>query len=288
MLQTMILSIVVIPLVLGIVAALAANAAGSRKGAAIALLIPLFAAAALIGLDGWPAFPPVRSTHKFPYALAIGGVLFAIAALLHNRRSAALTALAALVSIALPLWWMGRTILANNLQKATVLAIITVLAVAGAAWQAARQPSVAPETHVLPQAFFATSIAAALVAIFGGYMGMAMFNGALAALSGGFLIITYIRHLRGEEAAFALPGGGALAFAWVALMGVAVTALSAPKASAAALVATTLTLVLTPLASLYGPRFASLPRAARPLANGLAAALPALAGIAIAALQFAG
>ncbi len=288
MLQTMILSIVVIPLVLGAVVALAANAAGGRRAAVIALLIPLFAAAALIGLDGWPAFPPVRAAHKFPYVLAIGGVLFGLAALVRRRRNAALTALVALISIALPLWWMGRTILANNPQKATVLAIIAVLAVAGAFWQAARQPSAAPETHVLPQAFFATSIAAALVAIFGGYMGMAMFNGALAALSGGFLLVTYIRYLRGEATAFALPGGAALAFGWVALMGVAVTALSAPKASAAALVTTTLTLVLTPLSNLYGPRLISLPYAARPLANGLIAALPALAGIAIAALQFAG
>lgn len=288
MLQTMILSIVVVPLVLGVVAALAANAAGGNRSAAIAFLIPLFATVALIGLEGWPAFPPVRAAHKLPYILALGAVAFVLVATFVRKANAWLAALAAAVAVALPAWWLGRTILANNPQKATVVAILFVVAVAGVFWRAAREPA-GPETEsVLPQAFFATSVAGALVAILGGYMGMAMFNGALAALSGGFVLVAYIRHLRGDATAFALPGAAAPAFAWTVFMGVLMTAISAPKASAAALVATVLTLALTPLAGWYGPRLAGAPHALRPLAAGLAAAVPALAGIAIAGLQFAG
>ncbi|MCX8997586.1 hypothetical protein NOF55_10755 [Rhizobiaceae bacterium BDR2-2] len=290
MLQTMILTIAVIPLALGVVAALVANAAGSRKAAAIAFLIPLFASAILIGIDGWPAFPPVRAAHKVPYVLAIGAVVFAVAALSVRKAHAGLTALAAAIAIALPAWWLGRNILANNSQKATVVAVLFVIAVVGVAWQALRRNTSAEmaQAQVLPQALFATSVAGAIVAILGGYMGMAMFNGALAALAGGFLLVTYIRYLRGDENAFRLPGGGALAFAWVAFAGVLVTAISAPKASSAALVATALTPALTPLAALYGPRMAHAPRALLPLITGLIAAVPALAGILIASLHFAG
>lgn len=284
MLQTFILSIVVVPLALGVVAALAAHAAGARKAAVLAFLVPLFAAVVLIGIDGWPAFPPVRSAHKLPYVLALGAVGFGIAALAVRKANAALAGIAAAVAIALPVWWLGGTILSNNALKATTVAILFVVAVAGVLWHGASKR----EAPVLPQALFATAVAAALVAIFGGYMGMAMFNGGLAALAGGFVLVAYIRHLRGDDAAFSLGGIGALAFAWVVFTGLLVTAISAPKASAAALVATALTLALTPLAGRYVPRLAGLPRAVRPLAAGLVAAVPALAGILIAGLQFAG
>lgn len=288
MLQNLIITVVALPLALGVVVAIAASLSAGRKSVALALLAPLLAAVILIGIDGLPAFPPVRAAHKLPYVLAVGGVVLAALALLARGRPAWLAAPVTLAGLAIPAWWMGRNILANNSQKLTVTIILVLMATAAVAWiSTRRQGGEAVTNNILPQAVFATSLASSMVAILGGYMGMAMFNGALAAFAGGYLLVTYIAWLRGNSAAFSLGGTGGLAFAWVAYTGLLTTALLAPKASAAALVVTGLTLVLVPFA-FYTRRLAGVPHAIRPLVCGLAAAIPALAGILIAALQFAG
>jgi hypothetical protein len=285
MLQTVIISIVAIPLALGLVAAF-----GRRHlpTAAFALLVPLLGVVVYLATEGVPSFPPTRAIHKFPYALAAGGVAFALGALVVRGISGVLAALAAAIAIALPAWWMGSNILANNSQKLTVVAILGVIAIAGAFFAASRSRAGKIQIAVVPQAIFATSVAAAVVAILGGYMGMAMFNGGLAALAGGYVLIAYIRYMRGDRAAFALDGAGAFAFAWLAFMGLVTTAILAPKASTAALIAVGVTLAATPFAGLYAARVEGLPSALRPLALGAVSAIPALAGILIAGLQFAG
>ena len=285
MLQTMIVTIVAIPLALGIAAAFGRR---TLPSAAFALAIPLLAVAVYLGTEGIPGFPPTRAIHKFPYALAAGGVAFAIGALFLRRTGGILAGILAAIAIGLPAWWLGSNILANNSLKATVVVILGVIAVAGSYFAASRAGAGKALPDVIPQAVFATSLAAAIVAILGGYMGMAMFNGGLAALAGGYLLVTYLRHLRGDATAFALDGAAGFAFAWVAFMGVVVTAILAPKASTAALIAVGLTPAATPFAGLYAGRLAGLPASLRPLALGAVSAIPALAGILIAGLQFAG
>lgn len=285
MLQTMIVSIVAIPFVLGLVAALGRT---RLPTALFALLVPLFAVVVYLGIEGVPAFPPVRAAHKAPYVLALGGVVFAAVALVVRRSAPALAALLAALSVALPAWWLGSNILANNGMKATVVAVLAVIATVGAFAAASTAASTRAGGAVLPQAIFATALASALVAILGGYMGMAMFNGGLAALAGGYVLVCYVRHLRGDAHAFALDGAGALAFAWVVFMGLVFTAILAPKASAAALIAVGLTLPAISLTAGLAARFSTIPAPLRPLTGGLIAAIPALAGILIAGLQFAG
>lgn len=285
MLQTMIVTIVAIPFALGLVAAIARR---RLPDAVFTLLAPLLAVVVYLGTEGMPAFPPVRAAHKLPYVLAAGGVVLALAAIRMRRLPAALAALAAAFAIALPAWWMGGNILANNGVKLATVAVLALVAVAGTLAATVADVSRSPGGSALPQAIFATSLASALVAILGGYMGMAMFNGGLAALAGGYVLVVYVRHLRGEAQAFHLVGAGAFAFAWVAFMGLVATAILAPKASAVALVCVGLTLATASLAPRIGGRLPGIPAALRPLLDGLVAAIPALAGILIAGLQFAG
>ncbi|WP_313614622.1 hypothetical protein [Agrobacterium sp.] len=288
MLQTMLLTIVALPLVLGVVASLVARKASRTGWILVAALIPLFAAVVLVGLDGLPAFPPVRAAHKLPYVLLAGGLVFAILAPFVRSRSAALAGFGALISLAVPAWWMGSVILSNSGRKLTVTLILIAIAVVGTIWATlAKSRDTAEQQPVLPQAAFATALSTALVAIFGGYMGMAMFNGALTALFGGYLLVAYIAQLRGNQRAFNLGGLSGFAFAWVAFVGLLATAILAPQASSAALVIAGLTLTLLPLTSTFANRLKLAP-ALRPLICGLIVAVPAIIAILTAGLQFAG
>ncbi|MBD9389789.1 hypothetical protein IB237_21560 [Agrobacterium sp. AGB01] len=287
MLQTMLLTIVAIPFALGVVASLLARKASGVGLVLASALIPVFAAVVLVGLDGLPAFPPVRAAHKLPYVLLVFGVVFAVLAPVIRTRSWLLAGVAALVALAAPAWWMGSVILANSERKLVVTLILIAIAVAGSIWVALRTSDETQDRQpVLPQAAFATSLSAALVAIFGGYMGMAMFNGALTALFGGYLLIAYIAHLRGNGGAFSLAGPGGFAMSWTAFLGLLATAILAPQASSAGLIVAGLTLVLLPFTSTLANRLKLAP-ALRPLVCGLVVAVPAIIAILIAGLQFA-
>ena len=288
MLQTMLTTIIAFPLALGVAIAFLSRRFLNAP-AILALLVPLSAVAIFIVLEGVPAFPPVRAVHKLPYVFAVGSVVLAAAAWRFRSPSTVFAAAAALIGLGLPVWWIGKNILASNNQKLVVTLALVSIAVAGVIWSAVqRKTNDEAQNFVLPQAVFATLLATALVAILGGYMGMAMFNGALTALFGGYLLVSYIRHLRGDGAAFALSGISGLAFAWIAYLGLLTTAMLAPVASSAALIAVGLTLVLVPLSSIYTRRFSGVAISARPLVYGLVAAVPAIAGILIAGLQFSG
>ncbi len=251
------------------------------------MLVPVFAAVILVGIEGLPAFPPVRAAHKLPYVLLAGGLVFAILSWRALRVTPFVAALGSAVAVGLPVWWMGRNVLANNSQKAIVVVILAVIAIAGTFLAAKlRRPHQESESP-FAQAIFATSLAGALVAIFGGYMGMAMFNGALAAFAGGYLLVAYIAYLRGNGPAFALGGVAAWAFAWVAFMGILATALLAPQASTPALLLAALTLGV-PLLTLDFATVRGAPRALRPLLLGALAAIPALAAILVAWSQYPG
>ncbi|MFD1200119.1 hypothetical protein ACFQ3K_17680 [Brucella gallinifaecis] len=289
MLQSIILKVIAFPLLLGVIIALASYRFERQKNLVLAFLAPLFACIIILVLDGFPAFPPVRAAHKFPYILFAGSLFFAFFAWRSPRLNIIYSSLAFVLMIVLPIWWMGKSILVNNGQKATVVMILVLLTVAGAVlYRYFAVAKAKPLPNVLPQALFATSIAGALIAIMGGYMGMLMFNTALAVMFGGYLFISYVRYLRGDAQAFALNGQGALAMSWVAFIGVLVTGILAPKASGLALVLAVFTLAAVPLAYIYAPVAARIPYMLRPLLLGVIVAVPALAGILVAGMQFAG
>lgn len=289
MLQSIIIKVIAFPLLLGAILALATYRLEQQRNLVIAFLAPLFACVIIIVLDGFPGFPPVRAAHKFPYILFAGGLFFAISARLSFRRSIIYWGLAFALTVALPTWWMGKSILLNNSQKATVVTILVLLTVAGAfLYRCFAVAKAKPLPNVLPQAVFATSVAGALIAILGGYMGMLMFNAALSVMFGGYLFVSYVRYLRGDAQAFALKGQGALAISWVAFIGVLVTGILAPKASGSALILATCTLTAVPLSYVYAPVAGRVPYLLRPLLLGVIVAVPALAGILVAGMQFAG
>lgn len=288
MLQTMLLTIIAIPLVFGVAIAFLARQLQGARRVILALLIPVCAAAVFIILEGFPAFPPVRALHKLPYVLVIGGLVLAAASWRLRVQSAVISGVATLIALGLPVWWIGKNILASNQQKLIVTVALVAIAVAGVVrFASKRKAETGVQNPVLPQAVFATSLANSLVAILGGYMGMAMFNGALTALFGGYLLVIYIAYLRGDRTAFALGRVSGFAFAWVAYMGLLTTTMLAPVASSAALIATGLTLGLLTL-SAHTSRLRNVPAGLRPILFGLLAAVPAIAGILIAGIQFSG
>ena len=288
MLLQIFLSTIALPLAMGVVIAIAGKGSSTARIALMALLLPLAAALASVAIEGIPPFPPVAARHKFPLVLAAGAIVFGLVALVaRNRLSRLPASLLAIASLALPTWWLGRNILAANPVKAATVAVILVLAaIALPFFSATRQgdrPSGAPAALVA--SFLWVSIAAAISAVLGGYIGMAQMNGALAAMAGGFLLMRYAHYLRGSDHAFRLDGMAAFAFLWTVTLALVMTALFAPGASATALVLALFPVGVGYWLSSMTSAFAHCPRWARPLLSGAMTSIPSAAAILIAAIQ---
>jgi hypothetical protein len=284
MLTQILLTSVLLPLVLGAVIALAGKGTTSRAVLLTALLIPVAAAIASVSIEGLPPFPPIAAKQKLPLLLVIGGVVFAIlAVLLRQFVNRWIIALVGVVSLAAPAWWLGKNVLAANATKATTLAIVLVIIaieIAAVLRRQARKSSPA----ALPAALLATAIGTALTAIMGGYIGMAQMNGALAALFGGWLLVRYISYIRGDDAAFVLGDFAALSFIWTAAMGATMTVLLSPSAAPVALVLSVLPVAIFAVLDWREVGFANRARFLQPLIIGALAAIPAITAILVAVL----
>jgi len=284
MLTQILLTTVLLPLVLGVVIALAGKGTNTAGILLTALLIPVAGALASVSIEGFPPFPPIAAKQKLPLLLIIGGVIFAIlGVLLQQFANRWIIALVGVVSLAAPAWWLGRNVLAANATKATTLAVVLAviaIEIATVAGQRAQKPSSA----ALPAALLFTAIGTALTAIMGGYIGMAQMNGALAALFGGWLLVRYIAYIRGDDTAFDLKGFAALSFIWTAAMGVTMTVLLSPSASPAALILSVLPVAVFAVLSWCKIGFMALSRFLRPLIIGALTAVPAIVAIVIAVL----
>lgn len=113
-------------------------------------------------------------------------------------------------------------------------------------------------------------------------------DGALAAFTGGWLLVSYIRYLMGDDDALTLRGFEGLAFTCVIAVHLIMTALFAPKAPPAAIIFAVLPLAVAAFILVGGITFHRLPRFLRPIAAGVATAVPAAIAIAIAAALFQG
>lgn len=284
MLTQILITSVLLPLVLGIVIALAGKGASSRGILLTVLLIPVAGAIASVSIEGFPPFPPIAAKQKLPLLLLIGGVVFAILGLLLRQSlNRWIIALVGVVSLTAPAWWLGKNVLAANATKAMTLAVVLVIvAVEIAAVSGRRAQKQSPAA--LPAALLATAIGTALSAIMGGYIGMAQMNGALAALFGGWLLVRYIAYIRGDDEAFDLQGLAGLSFIWTAAMGVMMTVLLSPSATPAALVLSVLPVAVFAVLRVRNVDFIKQPRFLRPLIIGALTAIPAIAAIAIAVL----
>ncbi|HXV30261.1 MAG TPA: hypothetical protein VD840_08015 [Sinorhizobium sp.] len=287
MLQQIFLTTIALPLAMGAVISLLGKGKSATAVALTALLVPVAAAIASVAIEGLPPLPPVAAKQKFPLVLLAGGIVFAPLGLtLKQWPSRVVGALAGVISLAAPAWWLGRNVLAANPVKAATLgAVLLIVAIVLPLVSAKRSPTAdGVPPAAMPAALLWVAIATALCAIFGGYIGMAQMNGALAALVGGWLLVRYIGYLRGDDEAFALKGIAAFAFVWTAAAALAMTVLFAPSAAPAALVLASLPLAAALVLSSRRIAFASQPRALRPLATGVATAVPAALAILIAAL----
>lgn len=284
MLTQILLTTVLLPLVLGVIIALAGKGAYPRSVLLTALLIPVAGAIASISIEGLPPFPPIAAKQKLPVLLVTGGVIFAIlATVLRSYLNRWVIALVGVVSLAAPAWWLGRNVLAANATKAVTLAIVLVI-VAIVMAAVSRIRAQRSSAAALPAALLATAIGTALAAIMGGYIGMAQMNGALAALFGGWLLVRYIAYIQGDDAAFGLQGFAALSFIWTAAMGVTMTVLLSPSASPAALVLSVLPVAVFAALNWRGVGFIGRSRFLQPLLIGALTAIPAIAAILIAVL----
>ncbi len=289
MMNQLILTTIAGPFMLGIAAALAAVMVPNRRGLMLALLVPLAAIAIHFMLEGVPAFPPVSAKQKMPVILFAAAVLFGILAFARQQPGRVTSMVLTAIPLAAATWWLGKTVLpANPVKSAVVLAIFTVAACAVGLSTAASAKARQGHSSALPTALLSVSAVAAITAAFGAFVGMAQVNGALAAFIGGWLLVTYIRFLRGDDEALALRGYEGVAFAFVISIHVIMTALFSPKAAPAALVMAAMPLAVAAFILVQGVTLERFPRALRPIAAGIVTALPAILAIVIAATLFEG
>lgn len=184
----------VLPLLVGL--AFAAVVYLVRPGAA---LLSVAAAVAMLVvaylLEGLPPLPPVSSKHKLPYVFGLLGLLTAGAVAIRGAMHPALAALAGLAALA---WIAIRKLSADPFAPELVLALMPV---AGMALAAAGSKERNEPPLLWPGFTIITALSGAYISVSGGYIGLAQILGALAALTGGFALVVFVRHLTGREAA---------------------------------------------------------------------------------------
>lgn len=289
MMNQLILTTIAGPFVLGVAVALAALMVPNRRGLLLALLVPLAAVAIHLMLEGVPTFPPVSAKQKMPIILFAAALLFGILAFTRQQPGRVTGTVLMATILAASTWWLGKTVLpANPVKSGVVLAIFAVAACAIGLSTAVSAGTRQGQPSALPTALLSVAAAAAITAAFGAFVGMAQINGALAAFVGGWLLVAYIRFLRGDDDALVLQGYEGVAFAFVISIHVIMTALFSPKAAPAALVMATLPLAVAAFILVQGITLERFPRALRPIAAGIVTALPAILAVVIAATLFEG
>lgn len=278
-----------VPFLLGVLIAIITFGLPARRGFILALLIPLAAVIIHFMLEGVPSFPPIAAKQKLPIMLIVVAATFAILSLLRRPCSTTFGTILAATALALSGWLLGKhVLLANPAKTVVVLAVFLIVTVAVGPAVAVRPAARGGEPSALATALLGLSIAAALTAAFGAFVGMAQINGALAALNGGWLLIGYIRYLIGDDDALALRGFEGLAFAITVSMHLIMTSLFVPKAAPSAIIFTALPLAVAAFILVAGVSFQLLPRFLRPVAAGAATAVPSVVAIAISAALFQG
>lgn len=268
-----------LPLLLGIVLALAARIALPTVSPVLTLLW-----AALLLFFYWdtlgpPVVPPVAASQKLIY-LAFAGIVIG---LLPERMLGRAISFVAVIAFAAAFLWLGwRRLAGGSLDLQMIAALAVGLStLIGAALLIARQPSPSPspeEPFLAPAAVLALSLSGAIVSVLGASIVTGQLLGSLAALIGGWCLVQYLATLRGGVAATWSKGIEFLLLYAAATVLIQV-ALLAPKANPAALFLSS----LPPIAAVLmrGPLQGMLPgaRPLRPLVAGILIATPAMLAI---------
>lgn len=238
-------------------------------------------------LEGVPPLPPIAAKQKLGYVFALGGVGALIAAFFPLAR------LVLIVLAAVAVVWLGWSKLGDPANAETVMLAalaalwsITVTLV----WQRVAQGDGtevrAENAFLVPAALLTMAIGGSVIAGSGLFLGMAQMLGALAALIGGGLIVSFLALLLRGRGVALLPEGADVAVDTAILSGLVMTTVLAPSVSQGALLM--LTLGATLVAVLGARRLpAVLPAAPvlRPLLAGAIIALPAIAASLFAVLS---
>jgi len=237
-------------------------------------------------LEGVPPLPPIAAKQKLGYVFALGGFeALVCAAMPWNRVALLILALLAVV-------WLGWSKL-GDLANAELIMLAVLVALwlpsTTLIWQRAMQSdSAEPQSErpfILPAALLTIAIGGSIISASGLFLGMAQMLGAIAAMLGGALLVSYAALLVRARGLYLLPDGADVAVSAAILAGLVMTTLLAPSASQAALVVLSLGAIL--VAVVAAQRLPSaLPDipVLRPILAGAIIAIPAIASSLIAVL----
>jgi hypothetical protein len=251
----------------------------------LAAAVSLVLAGTVFGVPDWP---PNSATEKFFYIICLG-IIFGLGSDWSLRRPAAVT-ITTILLIAAAFAWLavGRLRIGGIATPVIVAAIVSALLAAGIIFTVrARVKGVPLEHHpfLVPGAVLVVAASTAIVSMLGAFLGIAQFLGGIGALMGGYCVVGYVALLSGRAPAMEWGPGTEFLLLYVTGVGVILTALLAPDASAPALVILVLSLAGPPL--ITGPLEPFLPahRLLRPVAAGFMIAIPSIIAVLVAVAQ---
>lgn len=274
MLASLLLFTIVIPLALGIAAAvLSRTLEGSRLASVV--LFAAAGAAVLWLIEGFPAVPPTAAKHKL---LILAAAVVPLAALVQLFLSSARSRAGALLVFTLiALFWLGGSRLTDSALLARFVAVALFLAFVALAF--ARFERTEGNTFAGASALTATQIGLALTALLSAHIGGGLLGGALAAVTGGWALFAYGAVVRGKSEGVALPDMALWAGLALTSLVLIQSGLFAPTTSLVAVVL----LALPLLAVTVWPRPLSANHLIAPVLSGAFAALAAAAPVVVAA-----
>lgn len=288
MLSGLLVNGLIFPFLLGVAVTLVLAIAAKFGTVSGCLLTGLAVVATYIALEGIPSFPPGAVKQKLGYAFLASAILASVVTLLPRPRWHMLVGLA--VSFALAcLFWFAGPVLARATDFGVVFAPLAYTALASMAVcgmliaKSAADGAVHPRSLVRLSAVVSYCIGSAVVAAIGGFIGMGQMFGALAALTGGILLVGYIAALRGSSTFLALLDGVVPALLLPALATGIVVAFFATSLDVVAHMLLPLTLIFG-IVLARSSRLDRLPSSVSPLVQGGAVALPALIPITVSVL----
>lgn len=270
----LIVTTVVVPLAFGLVLGALLSAMQRRVWAG--WLLTALVIVAIYGLlEGVPPLPPISSKHKLGYVLVALSVLAVLVARIPGRVRFIAIAAALVAAIS----WIGSNKLfgASGLQDMWWLLPFALLLAIGSTLSA-RPIDLSENLSPVRIGLLVAMIASAVVAMIGGFVGMGQMMGALAAATGGTLVVAYALLLARPDRTVAATSPAielTLGLSLAAMILITACFAPSPDPLAVAVAALPTLIHLLPLPSRIDLRV-------KPILSGLACAVPAVAAIAVA------
>lgn len=279
MLSGLLINGVLLPTLAGLATGIAAWLRAPKI--AILLLATASILLAYLLLEGLPALPPAAVKQKLAYVFMLSGLVGLGALLAARRWDTAATGLIVLFA-GFCVYWFGGTVFARAKDWLPLLAptayAVLVTACAALFLRSITRLEAEPVSHrlIAPATVLAFCIGSAIVALAGGFIGMGQMFGALSAVTGGILLAGYIAVLRGRGDLVPSPSAVVPVLVCAAVGTGIVVSFYATSLNIAAQMLLPFVFLAGAMLSGRGGLFERLPIAARPVATGALAAVPAL------------